>query len=467
MTMKGIKGEVSLPLGGKREEALLGAWVRVPKDAVNMALVEAQLRVKNAPYWMAEENDEDTGNLQPYVYLYREDDTFVYLPRHYSIKLLRNLPLRKLPFPAPQVGRLRSKYKPRNAMQEEALEAFSGDADGLLCLSCGSGKTAVSIMSAAAGRKFPMLVIVHTTALMDQWRRELSKIYGIEPSEIGHIQGPICVWKGKKVAVAMLQSLAFKEYSQEFFNYWRLVVIDEAHRASSYHFGRVIYKFPGQRMALTATPERPDGMEQVFRIHCGKIRYDYRKQALDTEFIFVHTGISYQNPPMKNPMKRIAKVMSAVSRDESRNALIGKYLAACEKEGRRTIVLGDRTATLQILHDAYPGKDKSIFVGATHKRDRPAALAKAAIFATSSMAKEGLDVPALDTLFITIPFSSEGRLEQSVGRILREHEGKLAPKTYVFVDNNSMLLRFVFRMKNWAERKGYKVTDLYPGKSWL
>lgn len=466
--MKGIKGEVSLPLGGKREEALLGAWVRVPKDAVNMAQVNAQLTLRNPEHVMAEENDEDTTNIPPFVYLFREDDTFVYLPRHYSIKLLRNLPLRRLPYTSRRVNGFTSSYKPRNKTQEEALAAFEGDSDGILCLACGKGKTACALMTAARGNKFPLLIIVHTTALLRQWRKEIMKTYGIKACQIGHIQADKCDWKNKRVAIAMIHSLARKNYPQEFYNHWRLIVGDELHVMAAYSFGPVAHRFTGQRMGLTATPERPDGMETVFKIHFGKIRYEDKSQPLDSEFIFVHTGITIDSPAMKNPMKRIAKVMSAISRHEGRNAIVGKYLAAAKREGRRLIVLGDRTKTLEDLCDAFPGEDKALFIGRIKgEEERAAALEKRAIFASSKMAKEGLDVPSLDTLFITIPFRSEGRLEQSVGRILREYEGKHQPKTYIFVDNNSMMLRFAYGMKNWAERKGYKVTDLYPGKSWL
>ena len=63
-------------------------------------------------------------------------------------------------------------------------------------------------MIAAAGKKFPVLVIVHTTALMDQWWKEIAATYEISEEEVGIIRGPKCEWQGRSISIAMLQSLA-------------------------------------------------------------------------------------------------------------------------------------------------------------------------------------------------------------------------------------------------------------------
>ncbi len=458
------KPKTDLHVEQGKDEALVGAWVRVPRDAVNMAQINADLTLRNPPYWLAHENDEDTTGLEPFVYLFREDGDFILVPRHYDLEPTRDLEVRRLPWTSPDVGTYLCQYKPRNDMQVAVLKAFKGSQDGILQLSCGSGKTASAMMIASQGSKFPMLVVVHTSELMEQWRRELCKAYNITPDDIGLVQGPNCDYKGKKVALAMLKSLSLKSYPQEFYDYWRFIVCDEAHNLAAYTYGDVICRFPGQRLALTATPERVDGMQKVFQIHAGKVRFRHTEQPLDSEFVFVHTGLRFDSPAMRNPMRRMAMVLSKVSRSEERGHLISSHLAACAREGRRVIVLGDRVETLKTLCKAYPGTDKSLLVGAMKKPERAEALKRQAIFATSGLAKEGLDVPSLDTLFITIPFSSAGRLEQSVGRILREYEGKKPPRTYIFVDNNPMIQRFASNMRSWAESKNYKISNIFPDR---
>lgn len=227
----------------------------------------------------------------------------------------------------------------------------------------------------------------------------------------------------------------------------------------------ILPKFQGQRMGLTATPDRPDGMDKAYRVHAGKVLYKYTKQQLKSEFVFVHTGLNIPTPRIRNPMKRWAMVQSYVGKHEPRNHMIANFLQEAFLEGRKLIVLGERVATLRWLCKGYPGKNKAVYNGdlPIAGPERAEALSKRAIFATASMAKEGLDVPSLDTLFITIPFSGVGRLSQSVGRILRVHDGKQAPRTYVFVDQHPSIRRNAQGMREWALKKGYAVKDIYPG----
>ena len=64
------------------------------------------------------------------------------------------------------------------------------------------------------------------------------------------------------------------------------------------------------------------------------------------------------------------------------------------------------------------------YVGGMTQAERDESAKCQVIFATSQFASEGLDIPALDTLFLTTPMSD---VEQAVGRILRAFEGKKDP----------------------------------------
>ena len=46
------------------------------------------------------------------------------------------------------------------------------------------------------------------------------------------------------------------------------------------------------------------------------------------------------------------------------------------------------------------------------------------LFASYSLAKEGLDIPRLDRLFLTTPKKDYAVVTQSIGRIARKYEGK-------------------------------------------
>ena len=67
--------------------------------------------------------------------------------------------------------------------------------------------------------------------------------------------------------------------------------------------------------------------------------------------------------------------------------------------------------------------------------------AKRYLFATYSLAKEGLDIPRLDRLYLTTPQKDYAVIVQSVGRVARVFEGKQQPIVYDYVDNIKSLLK--------------------------
>jgi superfamily II DNA or RNA helicase len=63
------------------------------------------------------------------------------------------------------------------------------------------------------------------------------------------------------------------------------------------------------------------------------------------------------------------------------------------------------------------------------------------LFATFSLAKEGLDVPRLERLFLTTPQKDYAVITQSIGRIARTFDGKADPVCYDFVDDIGYLVK--------------------------
>ena len=58
------------------------------------------------------------------------------------------------------------------------------------------------------------------------------------------------------------------------------------------------------------------------------------------------------------------------------------------------------------------------------------------LFASYSLAKEGLDVPRLDRLFLASPEKFSAVITQAVGRVQRTFEGKETPIVLDFVDED-------------------------------
>ncbi len=446
-----------------RESVRTGAMKTAPKDAVDLQKVYADLKVRNGQYWSAVQAGVSTAGLEPYTEMYVETETEIIVPRHYRLSNARRLEVYDVcpvwpdkPFP------YQHNIVLRNDVQKEATNALLVPGDKTLALACGIGKTVCSLYSAAEGKRWPLLVVVHTNTLMGQWRREIAKFYGIEPDEVGHIQGPHAKWEGYPVAMAMLHSLVLKGYPQEFYDYWKLVVFDEAHRLGGVLMMKACELFPGERWSLSATIERADRMHVPLRHHLGVVTYESLKQPLEPQVFFVKTGVTIDESKFRFRRGRsnLPQIMTKLAFLPKRNEQILYWASRLLARGRTILVLGERVGQLFELHEALPFDSKSVHVGQMKQDERDLALTKQIVFATQHLAKEGLDRPAFDTLFILFPFGGEGRLRQSFGRILRVLDGKKAPQVLVFEDNVSVCTALARKMRRHIRTLGYSIKDV-------
>lgn len=80
------------------------------------------------------------------------------------------------------------------------------------------------------------------------------------------------------------------------------------------------------------------------------------------------------------------------------------------------------------------------------------------IFAITKYGKEGLDSPALDTIFVSTPFSSRNGLQQVMGRPSRVHAGKKTPVVIFYEDKIGPLIGMCKKLKkhlrDWPHEEG-------------
>ncbi len=97
-------------------------------------------------------------------------------------------------------------------------------------------------------------------------------------------------------------------------------------------------------------------------------------------------------------------------------------------------------------------------MGKKQRRETAAALAAVpenesrVILATGSYIGEGFDDARLDTLFLAMPISWKGTLQQYVGRLHRLHDNKRFVQVYDYVDNYVLMLARMYerRLKGYA-----------------
>lgn len=436
-----------------------------PSSAVRMARVRADLTISNPAYWQQKANGNPI-TVDPTLELWRETPGGrVIVPRHYELPW-RDRELRVVDRRGAEARwfDVNHSIELRDKRQYRAAEAFLADEeDKVVSLACGAGKTVVTLYCAAEGERFPLLVVVHTNALMDQWKDRIKEFYGLEDDEIGKIQGPECRWEGYPVTIAMLHSLCLKKYPKRMYRYFRLIAFDEVHKLGAQMFGRAAPLFFGERWGLSATVDREDRMDRVFKLHLGEVAYKNLKQPLKPKVFFMKTGLSFNtNRFMWRGRPNMGRIHTMVAEHPKRNEMILECIRRAADNGRTILMLGERLTQLHWMTETLQseGYDAAVHVGSMKQDERRDALKHRIVLATQHLAKEGLDRPAFDTLILVAPFGGIGRAQQSVGRILRLYDGKMKPKVFVFYDKIGIFEALANKMRRTFRDMDFRCFDV-------
>jgi superfamily II DNA or RNA helicase len=329
---------------------------------------------------------------------------------------------------------------------------------GMVVLPCGYGKT-VFALHMVSRLKRRTLVLVHKNFLVQQWQERARQF--LPGCTLGVIQQGT-VEADADVVVGMVQSVCKRDYDASVFRGFGLVIIDEAHHMAAPLFSQAMCKIPARfTLALSATPERRDGLDNLLHWGMGDVVF---RVARDAEVVDVHSLV-YETPRPKLTLLRdgrpnLAAMLNGLGRDQRRNALIAQHVCEYVAAGRKIIVMSDRLEQLRLLDDlvrarAPPETTRAFYVGTSTAAERRLAQERQVLFTTYAMSREALDIPALDTLVMATPV---GAIEQVIGRILRRHPGKQAPLVLDVIDPYS-----VFAGMRW-KRRGYYVKQGYANR---
>jgi len=327
--------------------------------------------------------------------------------------------------------------------QVDAIGAFKGN--GVLCLPCGQGKTLTAIAIASKLKK-KTLVIVHKEFLATQWIDRIKQFTSC--TKIGRIQGSL--WDtDSEFTIAMIQTLCTREFKEDAFDIFGTVIIDEAHHIGAPAFSQVMLRMsPKYTLGLSATPERKDGLTKILYWFLGPAFYT---MSTDSEIEFSINKVEFDYPPLfrEGPhLTRFGKICMSTMVTEltlipERNALILEHIRDAQKRGRKSLVLSDRRSHCEYLYSQLDPNITTIYMGGYKGHPE---IGGGTLISTFSLAYEGLDIPELDTLFLTTPHSD---VKQAVGRITRSKG--LTREIWDIVDNWSLFKQMWYKRKKIYE----------------
>lgn len=340
--------------------------------------------------------------------------------------------------------------------QEKAVQAMIAAKYGILQSAAGSGKTQMGIaLATRIGRR--TLWLCHTLDLIQQ-SKERAKLYMSEDLMGTITEGKVNLGSG--ITFATIQTMCKLDLAQ-YKDYWDCIITDECHRVAGSptavtQYQKVLNSLSARhKYGLSATVHRSDGMIQATYALVGEVAYSVPDEAVADKIMKVGiypvgTGIQISRACLNTDgTLNYAKLITYLTENHERNKLIAESI-----ERRPSLILSDRLAHLEDLMRLLPAdmrQDAVMISGKMTtkkgKAEREQALEdmragrKKYLFATYSLAKEGLDVPRLERLYLTTPQKDYAVVTQSIGRIARTFEGKADPIAYDFVDDIAYLVK--------------------------
>lgn len=340
--------------------------------------------------------------------------------------------------------------------QEKAVQAMIAAKYGILQSAAGSGKTQMGIaLATRIGRR--TLWLCHTLDLIKQ-SKERAKLYMSEDLMGTITEGKVNLGSG--ITFATIQTMCKLDLSQ-YKDYWDCIITDECHRVAGSptavtQYQKVLNSLSARhKYGLSATVHRSDGMIQATYALVGEVAYSVPDEAVADKIMKVGiypvgTGVQISRACLNTDgTLNYAKLITYLTENHERNKLIAESI-----ERRPSLILSDRLAHLEDLMRLLPAdmrQDAVMISGKMTtkkgKAEREQALedmragCKKYLFATYSLAKEGLDVPRLERLYLTTPQKDYAVVTQSIGRIARTFEGKADPIAYDFVDDIAYLVK--------------------------
>lgn len=352
--------------------------------------------------------------------------------------------------------------------QEAAIAEMLSHDNGVLCAPTAFGKT-VTAAAMIARRGVNTLVLVHRTELLKQWQERLQTFLGIGKGVIGTIGGGKANPTGK-IDIAVMQSISRQGEVNPLVENYGQVIVDECHHVGAISFDAILKLTKAKYvLGLTATPIRRDGQQPIIFMQCGPIRYTASRPAGNPHDLEVLSRSCFTRIDLPADAG-IQDVFRHLVNDQTRTKAIADEVREAIKQGRKVLVLTERTEHLDAIKTALDGLEPTPFVlhGRMSKKQRAAFVtdlgalspnSPRVLLSTGKLVGEGFDHPPLDTLVLAMPVSWRGTLQQYAGRLHREHAGKTDVRIIDFVDtDHPALLRMWDKRQRGYRAMGYRVS---------
>jgi superfamily II DNA or RNA helicase len=400
--------------------------------------------------------------------VFLESATRLYLPRVWAKDFLgspeESVMSDGIPLP-PELKFVGAPYDYQEGIIKKFLDA---NANGLICVPCGKGKTFMAL-AIAFRLSHRFMVVVDKEFLLDQWAGEMRNL--IPGIRIGRFQADKMEVDPEQYdcTICMIQTIVKRQIPESVLRSYKFTIFDECHHLGAAYFSKVLGKLQTKHMlGLSATPKRDDGLTKVFEWHLGKpVYWEKTREADETVTVeilrFSCDDDDYNETPTNWKGETVfATLLTKVAACHQRNVFIAEKLKDLIKEKhRRILVLSERISHLESLEALMKpsGCVMGYYIGGMKTATRDLAAEEAQIlWATYAMASEAMNIKTLNCVLMASP---RKKIEQSTGRILRQRpeDRKVSPIIVDVVDVHRTYQSQARERMTYYKKCGYKILD--------
>ena len=325
--------------------------------------------------------------------------------------------------------------------QQEALDAIvlnanNGISKQLVVLPTGAGKTVIfSQLPMIKPDTLPMLVLAHRSELLEQAR---SKILASNPNLTVEIEqadrkaGKVDVVVASVATLGRNNTPRIEEYPKDYF---KSIVIDEAHHAAAPSYRRIIdYFSPDFLLGVTATPQRSDST-RLIDVFDEIVYYRTIQDLIQDGWLAplvgyrVKTSTDISEVEIQNGEYSQSQLEEKIDNPERNAYVVSAYRNLAMAKKALVFASGVRHAENLAISFRQASVETAVIIGSTPREEREKILAQFAtgqisVIVNVGVLTEGFDEPSLEAIILAKPTRSTLLYTQIVGRGTRLFEGK-------------------------------------------
>ena len=335
--------------------------------------------------------------------------------------------------------------------QQEALDAVNAFSDKginrqLVVLPTGAGKTVIfSHLPQTKNDSLPMLVLAHRAELLYQAKEKIgwsNPELDIQIEQADNVAGHCDVVVASVPTLGRAESERILKYPK---NYFKTIVIDEAHHAAAPTYRRILDYFnPSLLLGVTATPQRSDNT-RLTDVFDEIVYYKTIQDLIEDGYLCSLVGYRIKTETdisgvATNEGDYVASQLEDAIDTPERNAhIVAAYHSLVPESKAIVFCAGVKHANNLASSFSATQVSTEVILGDTSTQDREHILArfksgKTRVLVNVGVLTEGFDEPSIQSIILARPTRSTLLYTQIVGRGTRLYEGKPHCTILDFVD---------------------------------